>query len=215
MGERRRPSVALVTLAVLAVVGVLAFVTATAARLGPWGSGAGASRGQALAAVDPETGLQSFPVGNRRQMPAVAGDTLDGGRLTLYDLRGHVVVVNVWGSWCAPCREEAPALARVARETEARGVRFVGIDTRDNADAARAFVRRFGIPYPSLVDQDGRVLLAFNGILPVSAVPSTLVIDRNGLIAARVVGKVTYNTLRGLVEDVLAEGGSPPPAGRS
>ncbi|MBA2559737.1 MAG: TlpA family protein disulfide reductase, partial [Propionibacteriales bacterium] len=107
------------------------------------------------------------------------------------------------GSWCGPCRAEAPDLARLARETAARGVRFVGIDTRDTAAAAKAFVRFFHVPYPSIVDEDGRVLLAFRDVIPVSAIPSTLVVDTDGNIAAKVVGQVTYSTLRGLVEDEL------------
>ncbi len=152
-----------------------------------------------------ETGLTRYRGADRRPAPEVAGKTLDGGRLALADLRGHVVVVDVWGSWCVPCREEAPDLARVARETHDKGVRFVGIDVRDNAAAARAFVRRYEITYPSLFDTDGSLLLAFDGIIPVSAVPSTVVIDRQGRIAARVIGKTTYRTLRGVIDDVLAE----------
>ncbi|MQA03883.1 MAG: redoxin domain-containing protein [Streptosporangiales bacterium] len=159
---------------------------------------------------DVVTGVTVFEVGNRPVAPAVAGDTLDGGRLALAELRGHVVVVNVWGSWCVPCQEEAPQLARVARETHDDGVRFVGIDVKDDRASARAFVRRFAIPYPSIADPDGKVLLAFDGIIPVSAVPSTLVLDRDGRVAARVVGQITYRQLRGLVDDVAAERGSRP-----
>jgi peroxiredoxin len=84
-------------------------------------------------------------------------------------------------------------------------VRFVGIDTRDNLAAARAFARAFNVPYPSLVDDDGHLMLAFHGVIPVSAVPSTVVVDPAGNIAARVVGIINYSTLRGLVDDVLAE----------
>jgi len=94
---------------------------------------------------------------------------------------------------------------KTARETAALGVRFVGVDTRDNIDAARAFVRTFEIPYPSLIDDDGSLMLTFNGVIPVSAVPSTVVVDPAGHIAARVVGIISYGTLRGLVDDVLAE----------
>lgn len=151
------------------------------------------------------SGLTAYPSGGRPPAPELAGETLDGSRIGLADLRGHVVVLNVWGSWCMPCRKEAPDLARAARETSPQGVRFVGIDTRDNADAARAFVRTFKVPYPSLIDKDGQLLLAFNGVIPVSAVPSTVVVDPDGRIAARVVGPVTYDTLRGLIDDVRAE----------
>ena len=138
-------------------------------------------------------------------LPRLRGGTLDGDRLDVSDWRGHVVVINAWGSWCGPCREEAPALRRVSEETKAAGVRFVGIDTRDNDAAGRAFAREFGITYPSLVDDSGRVMLAFGRTIPVAAVPSTVVVDRRGRIAARVIGAVTYSTLRGLVDDTLAE----------
>jgi thiol-disulfide isomerase/thioredoxin len=84
-------------------------------------------------------------------LPPLRGRTLDGGRLDVSDWRGQVVVVNAWGSWCGPCREEAPALRRVWAETKANGVRFVGIDTRDNDAAARAFTREFRIGYAVLL----------------------------------------------------------------
>ena len=88
------------------------------------------------------------------------------------------MVINVWGSWCAPCRVETPDLVRLANETADQGVQFVGINTRDNRAAAKAFVRSFGVPYPSLQDPDGQVLLDFQGVVPTSVVPSTVVIDR-------------------------------------
>ncbi|GAA4127392.1 TlpA disulfide reductase family protein [Nocardioides fonticola] len=134
-------------------------------------------------------------------LPRISGKTVEGKSLDLADLRGHVLVLNVWGSWCAPCRAEAPDLAAISAETAARGVRFAGIDVRDNPAAARAFASNFGITYPSFDDQNGLVLAQFTGIIPVSAVPSTLVVDRNGIIRARVVGQVDDSTLRGLIED--------------
>lgn len=149
------------------------------------------------------TGLTLYRQGERPAAPELAGTTLTGDRLSLADLAGHVVVVNVWGSWCSPCRAEAPDLARLARQTASRGVRFVGVDTRDTTSAAKAFVRNFHVPYPSLIDSDGQVMLAFQGLIPISAVPSTVVIDADGRIAAKIVGSVTYSTLRGLVKDEL------------
>ena len=147
--------------------------------------------------------LTTYVKGQRPPLPELSGTTLDGAAFNVADLTGHVVVVNVWGSWCGPCRAEAPDLARLARETTARGVRFVGIDTRDTPAAAKAFVRSFTVPYPSIVDEDGQVLLAFRDVIPVSAIPSTLVVDADGNIAAKVIGQVTYSTLLGLVEDEL------------
>lgn len=151
--------------------------------------------------ADISTGLTLYRGEDGIPLPEFEGETVDGDMLALTDLRGHVVVLNVWGSWCAPCRAEAPDLAMVSGETAPRGVRFVGIDVRDNPAAARAFARTFGITYPSFDDQKGLVLAQFTGIIPVSAVPSTLVVDRSGVIRARVIGQVDAGTLRGLIED--------------
>lgn len=150
---------------------------------------------------DAGTGLTLYPAEKGIPLPEIQGRTIAGDTLSLRDLRGHVVVLNVWGSWCAPCRAEAPDLAAISKETGVRGVRFVGIDVRDNPSAGRAFERNYAITYPSFDDENGLVLAQFTGIIPVSAVPSTLVADRNGVIRARVVGRVEGKTLRGLIED--------------
>ncbi|WP_328478548.1 TlpA family protein disulfide reductase [Streptomyces sp. NBC_00377] len=149
--------------------------------------------------------LTRYTVGKRPIAPMLRGKTIDGGRLDLADLRGKVIVLNVWGSWCAPCRAEAPALKKASEETYDLGVRFVGIDTRDNDGAAKAFERSYGITYPSFRDPDGKLLLGFNGRIPLSAVPSTVFIDRTGRIAARIIGATTYTTLSELVKDLAAE----------
>ena len=145
-----------------------------------------------------------YPGNEGIPLPDIKGRTIAGDTLSLADLRGYVVVLNVWGSWCAPCRTEAPDLAQISADTAGRGVRFVGIDVRDNPAAGRDFEREFSITYPSLDDQNGLVLAAFTGILPVSAVPSTVVVDRSGVIRARNIGQIDATTLRGLIED--AEG---------
>ncbi len=146
------------------------------------------------------------------------GSTLDGDDLDLADLRGQVVVVNVWGSWCPPCRKEAPVLKKVSDDLAAAPdseVSFVGIDTRDSAAAASAFIDNIGSTYPNIVDPDGVLLLSFRGSINPQAIPSTLVLDREGRVAARVIGEVTEGTLRSLVSSVVAEqpSGSPAPQG--
>lgn len=146
-------------------------------------------------------GLTLYPGAKAIPLPPIRGRTLTGDTLSLRELRGHVVVLNVWGSWCAPCRAEAPVLAAISAETASQGVRFVGLDVRDNPAAGKAFEGRYGITYPSFDDENGLVLAQFTGIIPVSAVPSTLVVDRSGLIRARVVGRVDGATLRGLIQD--------------
>lgn len=143
---------------------------------------------------------------DRRPLPQVTGRLLDGGRFDSREYRHTVLVFNVWGSWCPPCRAEAPALRAVWEETRDRGVQFVGIDVKDNDAAARAFEREFGITYPSIVTADSsQVLLAFRSSLPPNAIPSTLIVDRQARVAARIVGQTTYRKLRGLVDEVLAE----------
>jgi thiol-disulfide isomerase/thioredoxin len=150
--------------------------------------------------------IEQVPVVEREILPPITGELLQGGSYDSRELRGMVVVYNVWGSWCAPCREEAPALRKIAKETRLDGVRFIGINVRDNDASALAFERRYEIPYPSIRTGDSQeALLAFGPKLPPSAVPSTMIVDREGRLAARVIGKTTYGTLSALVEDVLDE----------
>lgn len=142
-----------------------------------------------------------LPVAEREVAPELAGEGLDGGRISTADHRGKVVVLNVWGSWCAPCRAEAPALVEVARLR--KEVQFIGLNTRDLDPApARAFVRSFEVPYPNIYDPDGALLLGF-GQLPPKAIPSTLVLDAEGRVAARILGETTAATLGGVIDDVL------------
>lgn len=139
----------------------------------------------------------------RPAAPPLSGRTLDGRRLSLADFSGRTVVLNVWGSWCAPCRDEAPDLVRAARRLRDRDVQFLGVNVREPGIAsARAFVRRFDVPYPSIYDADGSELLGFRDTMPPDAIPSTLVIDERGRVAARVLGTVDATTLVGLVHDV-------------
>jgi peroxiredoxin len=148
----------------------------------------------------------------RRPAPDVRGTTLDGSTFTLADHKGEVVVLNVWASWCAPCRAEAPTLAEVSTQMKSRGVTFVGIDTRDSPATAASFVDRFHLTYPSIVDPDGRVQLLFGDSLPPQAIPSTVIIDREGRVAARALGRVDGATLRGLIEPLLASPSASPAA---
>jgi thiol-disulfide isomerase/thioredoxin len=141
---------------------------------------------------------------DRKPAPPVKGTTLDGRSLSLADFKGKVTVVNFWASWCAPCRAEAPTMQKVYDETRGSGVQFVGVDIKDGKDNAQAFARSFKITYPSLYDQAGQIALAFRDIPP-NAVPSTLVIDRHGNVAARAIGSVPYTPLKNLVTQLAAE----------
>ena len=147
--------------------------------------------------------LTWIPIAERQPAPVASGPSLSGrGTVSTGDYPGKVVVINVWGSWCGPCRLEARDLAEVSRET-AKTAAFVGINIRDtNPDAARAFVRAFDVPYPHIYDPNGSQLIRFAGTLPPNGIPATLIIDRDGRIAARVVGVVDKTTLLGLIDDV-------------
>jgi thiol-disulfide isomerase/thioredoxin len=149
------------------------------------------------------------PVDKRGAPATFAGKTLDGGPFDVADHLGDVVVVNFWASWCPPCIREAPGLQRVWTQYKSRGVQFVGVDVGDNRAAAQAHERRFDVTYPSIEDGAGRILLAFRGTLTPSSRPSTLILDRDGRVAARVLGRVDATTLRDLVDDTLAEKKSP------
>ena len=144
---------------------------------------------------------------DREKPGEVAGETLDGESVSLEQYAGKVVVLNVWGSWCGPCRKEAPMLADAAREWAEKDVVFLGINTRDQSKAAaQAFVRRFDIPYDSLYDPQGRTLLSFRDSLAMSAIPSTVVVDAEGRAAGRVLGELSRGTLDGLVEEAQQRG---------
>lgn len=135
----------------------------------------------------------------------LAGTTLEGEPWTSAEARGEVLVINVWGSWCGPCIAEAEDLETVYSEfTEAdEPVQFIGVNDRDSVPTALAFQEAKGVSYPSLEDDGGQTLLDLQGLA--NARPSTLVLDPEGQVAARVLGQVDDSTLRALVQDVLDE----------
>jgi thiol-disulfide isomerase/thioredoxin len=145
-----------------------------------------------------------YQPGHRTAAPAVSGTTLSGRKLSLSSYRGHVVVLNFWGSWCAPCRKEAPTLAVLSQQYQAKGVRFVGVDIRDQASAAQAFVQNFSIGYPSLNDPSDKIAADFRGAVSPAAIPSTLVIDQNDRIAGRVTGTAGYGSLNSILSKLTA-----------
>jgi thiol-disulfide isomerase/thioredoxin len=147
--------------------------------------------------------LTRVPPDQRKELPAVSGPALGTSKtISTQEYRGKVVVINVWGSWCPPCRKEAPDLQAASVETK-NVAQFVGITSKDYDPApAEAFIRSFKITYPSIYDPTGKVLLTFAGELPPSAIPSTMIIDRDGRLAVRVLSEVSKITLVDMINDV-------------
>lgn len=133
-------------------------------------------------------------------LPVLEGEDLDGGAISSEDFRGEVLVVNVWGSWCGPCEQEQPELVRIAEDYADRGVAFMGINYADQVAAAREFVRRFEVPYPSLVDEAGKTAaqLGYLGL------PDTYVVDAEGTMRVAIAGPTNGPQLRALLDEVLA-----------
>ena len=145
-------------------------------------------------------GITLVPPADRREPVVMSGSGLDGTTVDIAGYRGKVVVLNVWASWCAPCRKEAPDL-QAASVALGAGTAFLGLNVRDNTAAAKAYQTSFGITYPSVVDQ-GSQLLSLRGAVTPTAIPSTVVLDTEGRIAARLTGAATKVTLLAVVEAV-------------
>ncbi|MET9395080.1 TlpA disulfide reductase family protein [Streptomyces sp. NPDC006624] len=154
-----------------------------------------------------EDGIATADKGERADAPDLSGKTVDGKQLNVDDYKGKVVVLNVWGSWCPPCRAEAPGFQKVSQDLKDKGVQFVGINTRDTGTGpALAFEKTYGVTYPSLYDPTGKLMLRFErGTLNPQAIPSTLVLDRDGRIAARSLQALSEEKLRKMIAPVLAE----------
>ncbi|MFE3070994.1 TlpA family protein disulfide reductase [Streptomyces sp. NPDC059247] len=153
-------------------------------------------------------GIATVAKGERAAPGKLAGQTLEGEQLDVASLKGKVVVLNVWGSWCAPCRAEAPHFAKVSKDLKAQGVEFVGLNTRDpNKQPALAFEKDYGVTYPSLYDPQGELILfGFpKGTLSPQSIPSTVVLDKEGRIAARSLMALNEEKLRSMIEPILKE----------
>ncbi len=196
--ESLRPTAGRFVVVVLAA----ALLTSACGRDAPGQAGNAADDGYS---VSNETIVLVAPP-DRHPAPDISGTTLDGDSWSLASYRGSVVVINIWASWCAPCRAEAPALKAVSEDLADNGVVFVGLNTRDSDTTARAFEKNFGITYPSVIDTDGQLQLRFAADVNPSAIPSTIVIDQEGRVAGRILGRASESTLRAVIEPVMAEG---------
>lgn len=200
-GPRRFGGAAARLALTIVTIGVLAGLTGCAEQVSVTRDANAADRpvlggGKALVVVAPE----------KRKLAAIAtGPDLDGSGTVTTSRPGKVVVLNVWASWCGPCRQEAPELNAASRALADDAV-FVGLNVREaSPTAGQAFVRAFNVPYAHIYDPDGAQLVRFSADLSPNAIPSTLVIDRQGRTAVRIAGTVTQDTLVQLVRGVADE----------
>ena len=146
------------------------------------------------------------PLAERAEPVDFSGTLSDGTEITSADYRGSVTVLNFWYAECPPCRLEAKDLQAASEEHAADGVKFLGVNTRDQAPNVDSFDSTYGITYPSVLDvEDTRMQLAFAGTIAPNAVPATIVLDRQGRVASRVLGQIDPGVLRTLVSDTVAE----------
>jgi thiol-disulfide isomerase/thioredoxin len=146
-----------------------------------------------------------IPEGDRAAAPEFSGELLSGGDFDSADLAGGIAVLNFWGSWCAPCRVETPEFQEVYAEVREEGVEFVGLNVKDDEQLAQAFLDSNGIEFPSVHDPRGEVALAFRDY-PANAVPSTIVLDRQGRVAAVYTSQIAQEDLRAVLDRLLEEG---------
>lgn len=150
--------------------------------------------------------VTEFAAEDRGEPISWMGVTESGVEMSSDQLSNTVQVVNFWFAGCAPCRAEAPDLASLADEFSDEGVQFVGVNVRDSAETALAFDRAHKMNYPSIIDNEtGSVVLAFTSTVSPNAVPTTLVIDKKGRVASRVLGRIEKGTLSALIKTVIAE----------
>jgi thiol-disulfide isomerase/thioredoxin len=149
--------------------------------------------------------VTEYSAADRKPPIVLKGKLYDGTVVDSADWRGSVTVLNFWYAACAPCRLEAPRLEALSEGNKDKGVRFYGVNVRDEEATAVAFERTFGVTYPSMQDKDGGILLAMAQYVPPQAVPSTLVIDKQGRVASRILGLADESILRSLISSAVAE----------
>lgn len=171
----------------------------------PTVSGGWDEDGEETGYVSGDRSLTTWEVGDRTGPVELSGTDYAGNAVDVADWRGDVVVLNTWYAGCPPCRAEAPDLVALATDYGDSGVHLLGINSTDDAGAAQAFERTFEIPYPSVHDADGAAVAALQGVVPVQAVPTTVVLDGEGRVAARILGVIDPTTVRAVVDDLLDE----------
>ena len=174
-----------VAVPVLAFLAILAWASATS----------GPARG-GLAVNNSTTELNV----NGGAAPEFSLTLISGGEISIEQLRGHVVMLDFWASWCPPCREEAPALAQVYAEFHDRGVEFIGVNLWDNAGDAEVFLLQQGHEYPNGIDEGGKIAISYG----VRGIPEKLFIDKEGRIVRKFSGPLNADRLRLILESMLA-----------
>ena len=144
-------------------------------------------------------------INERKSAPKLASTDFNGAKISLENFKNKVVVINVWGSWCSPCRKEATELEELYLKNKDSGVQFIGINIRDSKVSAEKFVTNYQITYPNIFDRDGILLLGFKETLPANAIPSTVLIDKNGLVAARQLGPIDRALIQGFISSLVEE----------
>jgi thiol-disulfide isomerase/thioredoxin len=155
--------------------------------------------------VSDDGSVASWTAGDRKGPVTLAGTDYAGQLQDVATWRGDVVVVNTWYANCPPCRAEAPDLVALANDYAPKGVHVLGLNGTDGPAPAEAFQKTYDVPYPSIQDNTGSAVAALQGVVPVNAVPTTVVLDREGKVAARMLGTADASTLRAVVDGVLAE----------
>lgn len=150
--------------------------------------------------------VTEFALGSRPKAASWSGITESGEAISSTQLEGVITVMNFWYAGCAPCRIEMPELIELQTEFLPEGVQFIGVNVRDSAETSLAFARRIDMNFPSVMDaKTGSVVLGFTGVVTPQAVPTTLVIDAEGNVSARVLGRIDKGILTTLVKTVIEE----------
>jgi thiol-disulfide isomerase/thioredoxin len=157
--------------------------------------------------LSPDGATKTIAAADRGASVKFSGTTDAGSKVSSVDYAGKVVVLNFWYASCPPCRAEAPNLEKLNQKYSSQGVIFLGVNVQDTAPTAQSFEKSHGVTYPSILDADeGAVRLAFHGKMSANAVPTTLIIDAKGRVAARFSGLITSPSLVGtVIESTLAE----------
>ena len=181
----------------------LAAVAAVLLAGGLWASQASGGTPAGESYVDGNPSAVLYNAGHRALVPDFSGATLTGTPLSFTAYRGKVVVLNFWGSWCAPCRSEGQTLAALSGRYAGSGVSFIGVDENDTPANAVAFEQGFGIKYPSLNDPSASIAQTVSSAVLISSPPTTLVIDRTGHVAGAILGTATYSVLDTMISNAM------------